>query len=92
MTDAMTEFFGDVPGRPDHPDFWKLSAILLGMDADASDTEGFEKAVAHVDPRSLTYTAMQRAQRTYRGDNPDAILAIAATWLDGFIAGSRWQS
>jgi len=89
---AMNEFFGDVYGRPDHPDFWKLSEVLLSMDAETDTPGGFEKAVAdaNVDVASLTYVALQRARRAYLGDDPAVTMAFCAVWLDGFIAGQRY--
>lgn len=93
MTDAMNEFFGDAPGRPDHPDFWKLSETVLGMDALTEETHGFEDALAAipVDAQSLVYVAQQRASRAVDIDNPVTFVAGAACWLDGFIAGTRYR-
>ncbi len=90
MSDAMKDFFGDVPGRPDHDDFWKLAEIVLGMDALMEKPDGFEDAVraASVDMRSLAYLAMQRAAR---GMQAALVPQGAACWLDGFIAGIRYQ-
>jgi hypothetical protein len=83
------------PDRPDHADFWKLSRIILYMDADAETYDGFERLVdeAGVDHRSLSYVAMQRALRSHGGDisDPDAVVRTAAVWIDGFITGNRYS-
>jgi hypothetical protein len=76
------EVFGAMPDRPTHPDFWKLSELILKMDAEMQEArttaqkdaiyERYIGEVAEIDMRSLTYAAMQRAFRAYevrtRGD------------------------
>lgn len=37
---AMDEIFGANPNRPDHPDFWKLSEIILALKADMQENQG----------------------------------------------------
>lgn len=91
MSDAMKDFFGDIPGRPEHPDFWVLSEIVLGMDALTEKPTGFEDALlaASVDSSSLLYVAKQRTSRGARTQQ-DLMLGTAC-WLDGFIAGTRYN-
>jgi len=76
------EVFGAMPDRPTHPDFWKLSELILKMDAEMQEArtddeknaiyERYVDDVAAINIRSLTYVAMQRAFRAYevrtRGD------------------------
>lgn len=67
------EFFGAMPHRPDHPDFWKLSNVLLKMDAGLDPSNPDEEAKERqfkarlaeigIDERSLSYAATQRAFR-----------------------------
>lgn len=66
------DLFGRRPNRPDHPDFWRISDILLELDADinletpSSEIEArFKKRLEEVgiDEESLHYSAMQRAFR-----------------------------
>lgn len=53
------------PNRPSHPDFWKLSNIILGLDATTTDDpDSFESIISDVvDPDSISYQSMQRAMR-----------------------------
>lgn len=69
----LRDIFGDNAGRPDHPDFWKLSDVLLKMDSGldpANPNEEEKEAQFHarlaeigVEVDSLVYTATQRAMR-----------------------------
>lgn len=67
------EFFGAMPQRPDHPDFWKLSNVLMrldrALDPSNPDQEALERAYEErlaeigVDQKSVAYMATQRAFR-----------------------------
>lgn len=67
------EFFGAMPHRPDHPDFWKLSNVLLSMDQglDPADLDeeakdrAFKARIAEIgiDEQTLSYAATQRTFR-----------------------------
>lgn len=66
----LNDVFGVMPNRPDHPDMWKLSEILLGMDAGmepsvpAEEKEAlWQKRVTEVgiNPEVVSYAATQRA-------------------------------
>jgi hypothetical protein len=82
------------PNRPDHPDFWKLCDVLLQQDGSLEDGGDFEVILSEVvDPESLAYVAMQRAQRlVMNGSIPmTAIPTYAAIFLDGFTTGVRFE-
>jgi hypothetical protein len=87
----MSDYF---PGRPSHPDFAVLSTIVIGQD-EASHGDGFDfgsHVAGFIDTRSLTYMAEQRARRMVdqvRGPltRDGLVAAIAAAYLDGFMAG-----
>lgn len=80
------------PDRPQHPDFWRLAAIVKQMDRVSLD-EGWHMAIqkyAPVDVASLGYMAQQRAMRA--GDlleGADDREQNIIMWLDGFTAGMR---
>lgn len=87
------------PNRPDHPDFWRLSEIVMGMDAwlDVAKPENrqdvFQKIVTDViDIRSVTYMADQRALRAmmFLGVPREYQAATAAMWLEAFIMGVKY--
>lgn len=99
----MKDFEG-FPGRPDHPDFWKLSDIVLMHDGRMEDAstpreaaDAVEKIVAQfIDPSSLTYMALQRALRNFGFetkqdliDNQDLIARSMALYLDAFAVGAE---
>jgi hypothetical protein len=104
MSSAMNDVFGHMPKRPDHPDFWRLSEILLGYDSGmdtATDKDEFwESAVAAViNPQSLMYTAMQRASRVFNITTVEDLRAHAkevaiftTVWCEGFLLGSDFQT
>lgn len=69
----LNDVFGAMPDRPDHPDMWKLSGILLGMDAGlepgvpAVEKEAlWQKRIAEagINPEVVSYAATQRAFRS----------------------------
>lgn len=68
----LRDVFGDMQNRPDHPDLWKLSQILLAQDGDivpGGDQDANEEAYARriadagIDGEVLAYVATQRAFR-----------------------------
>lgn len=78
--------------RPDHPDFWLLSAVVQDMDTGSGDV-GVERIIKPViDPGSLIYVAAQRAMRAYsaEGGRP-GIAMLGSLWLDAFTAGALYQ-
>lgn len=105
MSDAMDEVFGKRPKRPDHPDFWRISEILLANDGamdeaqgqDEKDREWRRRTGAVVDIESVTYAGIQRAMRVGSAIDPRGFLpikaraAIAALWVDAFVAGAMYE-
>lgn len=90
------------PGRPQHPDFMKLSGIVLKHDGPTSDPVtkaqfSFEDTVnAVIDLDTLTYMARGRAQifMAQVGLNPGnlrLLAAIASAWCDAFLVGVEWE-
>lgn len=55
------------PARPQHPDFWKLSDVILQLDSQGeAESDAFATAVGEVvDMESLQYMAYQRALRVH---------------------------
>jgi hypothetical protein len=105
MTDsAADEAFGHFLNRPDHPDFWRISSILLKLDgrmqeADESERdEVYENNVARwVDGDTLNYSAIQRAMRPLgvvtRNDlikYQDKVVVLSAMWQEGFQVGAEF--
>ena len=80
MTDDLGSMFPGPKSRPDHPDFWRLSELLLKLDSDLDPSNPDEAAKeaqwqarmaeVEVDLDSLTYSAMQRAFRIVGIQNP----------------------
>lgn len=82
------------PDRPDHPDFWKLSEIVLQLDGRSNDeafsVEGTASEV--VDLESLTYMAIQRIaqlhdalEETGHRTHPSSLMTTC--WFEGVIVG-----
>lgn len=71
------------PGRPNHPDFWRLSSAVLKLDGQSTDKEFPEIMAPLVDVASLTYMATNRVSRFP--------VHPAAVWMDGFAAGVVFQ-
>jgi hypothetical protein len=78
------------PGQPQHPDFWKLSAIVLKMDADSQD-KGVEEVMAEMgfDADSMVYVAKNRCGLFLQvlGLPPNGLVPLQSAWVDGFVAG-----
>lgn len=83
------------PDRPQHPDFWRISEVVLQHDGDAVEAgRSMEEIVKDtVDLESLTYFAMQRAG-TYcqaMGLPKDFETLVGSVWMDAFMAGARYE-
>jgi hypothetical protein len=83
------------PERPTHPDFWRMSEVVLQHDGEATeDNLPMEEIVKDtVDLESLTYFAMQRAG-TYcqaMGLPKDFETLVGSVWMDAFMAGAKFQ-
>jgi hypothetical protein len=83
------------PERPTRPDFWRMSEIILQQDGDATEGgQSVEEIVKEtVDMQSLAYFAMQRAGKQLQNAGlPEALKPVlAATWMDAFLAGARFE-
>lgn len=87
------------PNRPQHPDFWRLSEIILQMDGDTTEgKQEFEEQIAkNVDVRSATYMAEQRSMFAMSQVVTPIMGAyeiqtlLAVMWLEGFLSGARFQ-
>jgi hypothetical protein len=90
---------GAPPNRPDHPDYWRISEIVLALDAlvEAGTTVDAAAAVLQAgyqnaaDLGSVTYTAIQRARHLGGGRGPVLLQALAAMWLEGFTVGMAFE-
>jgi hypothetical protein len=73
VSNPMDEVFGKRPGRPDHPDFWRISEVFLANDGaiesarndTAREDEWVRRTSSVVDIESVTYMAQQRALRAF---------------------------
>lgn len=102
MSSGMEDVFGSNPRRPEHPDFWRLSEVMLGMDAGFDETADeptkarlFEKRFEGVvDRASVVYIAEQRVLRVAgRPRNPSQVVQqalLAGLWVDAFLAGVKF--
>lgn len=103
--DEVTDFFkmllGGPPGRPQHPDFMKLSSVVLKHDGPTTDPATMhifsieERIAQEVDFETLTYMCKQRAT-TYLGQlglGTDAkmLAVVASAWVDAFLIGVEWE-
>ena len=81
--------------RPDHPDMRLLLELILQLDADAERTRDVGLLAGEIiDPRSLSYLALQRIMRaehaTGEGFSMRGEITAAALYLEGFVMGARW--
>lgn len=85
------------PNRPDHPDFWELSKVLLANDASVNeDHKTIPEAIGDIiNTESLEYHALNRTgtvmQQMHLVPRPWLQPLLAATWLDAFAAGARYM-
>lgn len=100
------EELSPVPGRPDHPDFWALSDIILKMDGAVAEarTEDEKNAAWQrffhdiVDTESLIYMGFQRAMRalgiTTAGEvrrQNDLVTKMATLYAEAFAVGIEYS-
>lgn len=103
----LNDIFGNFPNRPDHSDFWRISSILLKLDARMEEAKStgdqdkvWEDNVARwIDSDSLNYSAMQRAFRPLgvqtRGDLikvQDKVIMLNVMWQEGFQIGAEFAT
>lgn len=86
-------------GRPNHPDFAILSAVLQAqdtqVDADSKSAAMLNHVQRDIDFETMEYAATQRAQMSINafGNPPQSLLPVlAAMWMDGFMAGARFRA
>lgn len=83
------------PKRPTHPDFWRISEVVLQNDgeADEGNLPLGEIVKDTVDMESLTYFAMQRAGMSCQKMGlPESLQPVlGSVWLDAFLAGAKFQ-
>lgn len=94
--------------RPsDDPNFWRLSSIVLQMDARMRDAlNDDERNAVWLDVLkdvgiaidTISYMALQRAMRVIGvtdreslARNSDLVSQIAAAWCDAFVAGANYE-
>jgi hypothetical protein len=96
---SLNDVFGHFPDRPDHPDFAKLSDLVLQQDGWSCDENfDYEQLLEqYVDPKSVAHMATQRATKalanTHRDPavNADLVAALSAIYLDAFVTGYRFH-
>lgn len=95
MTDPLND--PRFPKRPDTPDFWRISEILLQHDGQATEGGLTLNDIIHdtVDHPTLSYVALQRAGLLIRAtglpDTAEMRTALASSWLDAFLAGAQFE-
>ena len=103
----LSNFFGATPERPDVPDFWALSEIILAMDAPMQEAKtpeatqaAWDKAVAKgaIDSEALGYMAIQRAMRvtgvTTRREliaKEDVVMMLASAYMEAVLVGIAFE-
>lgn len=104
----LSDIFGEMPHRPDNPDFWRLSSIILRLDGlidsqpdeDAKE-EAYEGNLArwidHQD--ALVYMAFQRAARAANAPTVadvrkqmGTITRMMALYAEAFQVGAEFVS
>ncbi len=84
---GLEDVFGRNPHRPNHPDFWRMSEILLGNDGamdeapdEMKESIWRDRVASVVDVQSVTYMAVQRALKLsgvnsnpFRQDTPQEV-------------------
>ena len=99
----IEDILGKFEGRPNHPDFWTLSQLVLGMDASAKDgpIDVREMIEEVVDFDSISYMANGRAALSVNlvrdisrstGVSPAKLFEniIPSLYVDAFILGARF--
>lgn len=91
-----------MPERPDTPDFWVLSDIILKFDGDTSEGgKSFDEVIAEVYPGlnlvddTVAYMAMQRAFRALGvrtvqdvRQRVNEVALLSALWMEGFTVAA----
>lgn len=85
----------EFPNRPAHPDFARLSELVLELDAQSHEADGVDDIIARiVDEGSVSYLAFQRALRVVQlmGDRGDPVVRAAGLYVEGFVMGYRFNA
>jgi hypothetical protein len=90
---------GSSPNRPVHPDYRRISEIVLALDALVEAGATLDAAAAALqagagnaaDLDSVTYAAIHRARHLASGFGPALTRALAAMWLEGFTVGMAFE-
>ena len=90
-----------MPGRPDHPDFWRLSELVLQLDGQATEAgmQLDEMVAGVIDPASLGYMAVMRAMKLVGAETRGQLAAkqrevarFATLYHEAFILGVRFEA
>ena len=86
------------PLRPDHPDFDRLSEVILELDAEAESAQVRDVGdivATEADIASVSYMALQRAMRIdaylFVHSRDIGKVELAAAWMEGLVAGIRFE-
>ncbi len=101
----MDEVFGVNPKRPDHPDLWRISEVLLHNDGaieavpeiDREERTRVFRSIVDpvVDLESATFMAEQRILRTFGADvltSASLRNNLVGLQLDAFVTGAMYQA
>jgi hypothetical protein len=99
---AMDLVFGKNPTRPNHPDLWRISQVLLHNDAAVDeaapdDKDDVWKSITGtlVDVPTVLFMAEQRVRRAFGPmtslDEIPVRARLTALVVDAFIAGAGYQ-
>jgi hypothetical protein len=104
--DGTMDFIEGPKARPDHPDFWRMSEIILQLDGrleDAKTDEDRERIFLevvreHCDVDSLMYMGVQRAMRVIKAQTGLDVIEhfetmgwLVTVYVESFIAGMEYQ-
>lgn len=103
---SFPDLFGPSPARPEHPDFWKLSSVVLDLDGamaergkESIDDVIARKAAEVGDSYAICYMAVQRAMRVHNvttmGEllqKGDAVVQTSVVYMEALIVGARFAA
>jgi hypothetical protein len=100
--DAMDLVFGKNPDRPNTPDLWRISEVLLKNDGAIDEAPDEDKRAtwlsitsAVVDVDSVRFMAEQRVLRAFgpvtKNTNLQVRAALVSLAVDSFITGACFQ-
>lgn len=73
----------------DHPDYALMRTVTDELDDATAMGASFKDIAGDIDHQALTNMGMMRSVRL--GNSTDPVIWGSATWIDGFMAGSRFQ-